>query len=838
MIHVKRSVVIPAAFKSVPIKNDIKKYKEFFKRSTKSRSQEGFSETINGDTLSTLQAVAEQFNYKCATCEIKLSINGVICDSWRPRHNTKGFDEEFAQDHYWWLAYVWDNKYALCVNCNKFKGTWFPVEGRRAPINTSYASVIKLEKPLLIDPCHDYPEEHFVVDDDGKLLHLTKKGEITIEVLKLNRTDLLHSRKSTINSVTDTLHSIEKLWSASKNRSSTVTQQKLALKRLHELYKLISGWLKKNPPEDFVMVRRQVAVTWLYLKPEYHNTQGLKNIFPKCSHYVAFKEVEAMFRNFQRILTSKSNLALGYKPFAIIKPDTSYFSNNILRKTSKKNTTSNRKTTVKKTTKPKSAPMPTTTLSTMIKEGLKVVSSFVADPLTAAVANGAAKYLEKTFLQKTQVRLYPEKIEIKNFKSISTLNFDFKVPTPDTKLLGFTIMPHKEPWKFLLGENGVGKSSILQAIALVLSGNSYIKSLHLNPDDLLKHGTKSGTVKIWFAGINNPAILNITSDKLSCNFETGKVNVLGYGSTRVLPKENTSLQPENHKSTAKVRNLFDYSVSLSDVKKWLLTIDQKSFDQVAKALKDVLDLPSVETYFIRKDDQIYFSENKETVDQLSEGYRSVIALAVDIMKTLSEDTQSNIAKKTNTSLSYEAMEGIVLVDEISSHLHPRWQMKIVKAFRKAFPKLQFIVTSHDPLSLKGIENGEVLLLRKDKDDKVIGIDNLPNPAELRAEQLLTSEFFGLSSTLDPELEIQFNTYHYLLAKRDLTAEEKIQLDNLKESLKDKQHLGDSLREELMYNIIDSSLAKYIQNTEQSGRKELLEDTKTQVLDLWDKLYKK
>lgn len=832
MIHVKRNTVIPAAFKSAPIREDIKKYREFFKRSAKSRSQEGFNEVVNGDTVETLKAVVEQFKYKCATCEMKLSLNTVICDSWRPRSNAKGFNEEFGQDHYWWLAYNWDNKYALCANCNKFKGTWFPLEGNRAAVNASYVSVLKTEKPLLIDPCHDYPEEHFVVDDDGKLLHLTKKGEITIEILKLNRKDLLQSRKSTINAVKNTLHSIESLWSATKKNSSNLNQQKVALRRLHELYTQISDWLKRSPDEDFVMVRRQVAITWLYLKPEYRNLQGLKSVLPKCIKYSAFKELENMFRNFQRIITNKSNIPLGYKPLAIIKPDITYISKQILPQES-----NTKKTAAKKAAQSTPALTPTTTLSTTIKEGLKIISSIVGEPLTNVVAESAAKVLQN-IEKKRVVRLYPERIEIKNFKSIASLRFDFKVPAPDTKILGVTIMSHKEPWKFLLGENGVGKSTILQAIALVLAGESYIKSLNLNPDDLLRHGTKTGTVKIWFSGSSEPAVLTITPAGLSCNFETGKINVLGYGSTRVLPKKNTSLQPEHHTSSVKIRNLFDYSVSLSDVKKWLLEIDQKSFDQVARALKDVMDLPSVKTYFIRKGDQIFFSEKKETVDQLSEGYRSVLALAVDIMKTLSEDTRQNSSNPKSSVLAYEAMEGIVLIDEISSHLHPRWQMKIVKSFRKAFPKLQFVVTSHDPLSLKGIESGEVLLLKKDENDKVVGIEDLPNPAELRAEQLLTSEFFGLSSTLDPELEVQFNTYHYLLAKQSRTNDEETQLQNLKISLKEKQHLGDSLREELMYEVIDSSLAKYGQNMEQQGRKELLEETKTQVFDLWDKIYKK
>lgn len=266
MIHIQRNPVVPAAFKTTPIKNDISKYKRFFKRSVKSRSQEGFKEAINGDTQETLEAVAKQFKKKCAACEQSLTIHNIICDSWRPRNNAKGFNEEFAQDHYWWLAYDWNNKYALCANCNKFKGTWFPVEGKRSPLNTLYATIIKREKALLVDPCHDYPELHFVVDKDGKLLNLTKKGEVTIELLKLNRKELQVARKSAINAVSNLLMTVEKLWPRTGTGTLSVSTETTNLKKIQEIFEKVVAWLGNHPEDDFIMVRRQVLITWLVLK--------------------------------------------------------------------------------------------------------------------------------------------------------------------------------------------------------------------------------------------------------------------------------------------------------------------------------------------------------------------------------------------------------------------------------------------------------------------------------------------------------------------------------------------------------------------------------------------
>ena len=134
MIHLKRSRGTPDAFQSKAIKSDIKKYQDYYKRSAKERAQERFRSHVVGDTAETLECVAREFHYKCTTCETFLDNTNLVCDSWRPRGSAKGPDGEFSTDHYWWLAYEWRNKYALCSDCDNYKGSWFPVEGGRAPI--------------------------------------------------------------------------------------------------------------------------------------------------------------------------------------------------------------------------------------------------------------------------------------------------------------------------------------------------------------------------------------------------------------------------------------------------------------------------------------------------------------------------------------------------------------------------------------------------------------------------------------------------------------------------------------------------------------------------------
>jgi hypothetical protein len=129
------------------------------------------------------------------------------------------------------------------------------------------------------------------------------------------------------------------------------------------------------------------------------------------------------------------------------------------------------------------------------------------------------------------------------------------------------------------------------------------------------------------------------------------------------------------------------------------------------------------------------------VDRLSEGYRSLFAMSVDIMRSMLMSADN-----------LENARGVVLIDEVETHLHPQWKMRVMSALRRAMPRVQFIATTHDPLCLRGLEDGEVVVLIRDEDSQIHQLTDLPNIKGLRAEQLLTSEYFGLDSTADPETD--------------------------------------------------------------------------------------
>lgn len=92
-------------------------------------------------------------------------------------------------------------------------------------------------------------------------------------------------------------------------------------------------------------------------------------------------------------------------------------------------------------------------------------------------------------------------------------------------------------------------------------------------------------------------------------------------------------------------------------------------------------------------------------ENLSDGQRSVIGLVADIarrMCILNPQLGQDVARKT---------PGVVLIDELDMHLHPRWQRILTGGLKRAFPAVQFIVASHSPQVLGELHPEEIILLR-------------------------------------------------------------------------------------------------------------------------------
>ncbi len=414
-----------------------------------------------------------------------------------------------------------------------------------------------------------------------------------------------------------------------------------------------------------------------------------------------------------------------------------------------------------------------------------------------------------------------EKIKIHNYKIIKDITL---FPTA-SKYRG-------APWLMLLGENGTGKSSILQAVALALIGDQYRELLNIKPVDVLRNKCDSGYVKIYLAGIARPIELYFSSEnpQFNSNLPDPKLLLLGYGATRLLPRDG-SVDTQGS-IFAHVDNLFNPFIPLKDASNWLYELNRKDkvkFGIVARALKNLLTLEESDELICDPDvkDQVNVRAFGQTVPikRQSDGYQTVLALTCDIMAILLERWEA-----------MEVAEGIVFIDEIGSHLHPRWQMRVINSLRQVFPRVQFLVTTHYPLCLRGLYNQELIVLQRSPDNKLIAVDqDLPPIEGMRVDQLLTSEYFGLNSTLDPDLDDLFREYYELLALRDPSADQKTRLTELKLQLDQYRVFGSTRRERMALEAVDQYLAKEPQIVNLSKRKDLKDETKRTVSEMWARI---
>ena len=129
---------------------------------------------------------------------------------------------------------------------------------------------------------------------------------------------------------------------------------------------------------------------------------------------------------------------------------------------------------------------------------------------------------------------------------------------------------------------------------------------------------------------------------------------------------------------------------------------------------------------------------------LSQGYQATMAWIADLVGQLWWDSQAPVT-------SLKEMEGICLVDELDLHLHPYWQSQIVRGLKSAFPRIQFITTTHSPMVLSGLEQHEIICLEMDEQGDVKAKPATESPKLLTGSEIYRS-FFGIDRPLPRELD--------------------------------------------------------------------------------------
>jgi len=363
-------------------------------------------------------------------------------------------------------------------------------------------------------------------------------------------------------------------------------------------------------------------------------------------------------------------------------------------------------------------------------------------------------------------------------------------------------------WTVILGDNGTGKTSILQLFSSLeheervrpneksyfvpkglFAFDSFVQSYKraTSLDRIRKEGKI--TAKIELFGNPNQIVVSLRNDRtfgFRATYDNKIAELLcyGYGANRFM-----SFNSLSESKTKNSESLFDDDAKLINAEEWLLQLDYaaskesdvknyaaRKREQVKETLLQLLpnEIDEIQFSIPKKENlkpslEFHTPYGWVTIHQLSLGYKTMVAWMVDLAARLFERYPDS-----NNPLAEPA---IVLVDEIDLHLHPKWQRKIFDYLSERFPKTQFIVTAHSPLIVQSApENAGIVVLKREGDHVVID-QNIESVKNWRIDQIYASDLFETTARA-PEIVADMEERTKLLQKKSLTKEEERRLKEL------------------------------------------------------------
>lgn len=367
-------------------------------------------------------------------------------------------------------------------------------------------------------------------------------------------------------------------------------------------------------------------------------------------------------------------------------------------------------------------------------------------------------------------------------------------------------------WNILFGDNGVGKSNFLRAVAVGLCG----ESAKAYVERMIK--TKTST------GVDNPrgtitidVVSDVNGETKEKTFKTtlfrsdfgGDMSshpprplesegwlAVGFPPMRIIswkrdePTEQSSTTDRPVPSDLIPLIIGESDPRLDSLKGWLIELDNqinRDFrngivdSPSLKLRRDFFDViaaltPKVEIQFESIGDNgktvlVRTADGIVPIEAVSQGTSSLMGWVGVLLRRLFDLYGSGEKPREQPAL--------VLIDEIDAHMHPEWQRQLIPKIRELFPNLQVIATTHSPLLVPSLKNNEIIRLRREPGVKGITVD-VPqyDLREYPTNQILTSPLFDLDTSLPPRAAAILDRYKELTAKDELTDEEKSELDRL------------------------------------------------------------
>jgi predicted ATP-binding protein involved in virulence len=382
--------------------------------------------------------------------------------------------------------------------------------------------------------------------------------------------------------------------------------------------------------------------------------------------------------------------------------------------------------------------------------------------------------------------MYIEKLTLSNFRCFEKAELEFNYL--GRKKTKNREVPSRYPnVNLLLGNNGTGKTSVLRGVVLGFlsphfggsSSGFYADCLvRRSGNDMLSNEQKMSSVAMvitdivsqrhqarWRWGVRIERLHNPTMgediENIEARFWSDKDNtsktktkiaiflgqlalILGYGANRRSERPEGYSESNRSRHYQRVAGLFEDHVGLVPFTYGYLQMKEKGRWDEARGLLNALLPPEVQlSDRINALGSPQFLVNNVLLpfSALSDGFKAFVGWVWDMLY------QMALVWEHDKPLT--EMPGVVIVDEIDLFMHPEWQRTVVQSVAETFPNLQFLFSTHSPLVAGTLEAPHIFVV----EDGTVQ-QYRENLYGLSASQVLTSSYFGLSSTRAPGTENQ------------------------------------------------------------------------------------